>query len=77
MICIPADQYLTTPINHTRRHQQRLKQYPIFHINAFIHSFFPSTINIWNKLPNNVVNAATVNEFKTELTYDLLHNYII
>ena len=30
-------------------------------------TLFPSTIDIWNKLPNNVVNAATVDEFKINL----------
>ena len=65
---------ISTITGHIRRHQPRLKQYYFFHVHAFIHSFFPSTNDIWNKLPNNVVNAATIDEFKTKLTHDLLCN---
>ena len=41
IVDIPADQYLI-PISNTRsrRHQQRLKQYPSFQVNAFMNSFF-------------------------------------
>ena len=67
LVCIPADQYLIAATDHIRRHQQRLQQYPFFHVNAFMYSFFPSTISIWNKLPD-VANAVTINEFKIKLT---------
>ena len=40
LVCIPADEYLKAIIDHTRRHQQRLQQYLLFHANVFIHSFF-------------------------------------
>ena len=68
LVCIPADQYLKAITDHTRRHQQRLQQFPFFHVNVFMHSFFPSTISIWNNLPDDLVNAATINEFKSKLT---------
>ena len=43
------------------------------HVNTFIHSFIhPHAITMWNKLPNNVVNVATIDEFKPKLPYDLL-----
>ena len=67
-ICLPADQYLQAVTDHTRRHQQRLQQYPFFHVNVLMHSFFPSTISIWNNLPDDLVNATTINEFKSKLT---------
>ena len=72
MVCIPADQYLSIVTDHTRRHQPRLKQYPFFHVDAFIYSFFPSTVVIWNTLPDNVINVRTIDEFKAKLTYDFL-----
>ena len=31
------------------------------------HSFYPSTIPEWNKLPNETVNATSVNAFKSIL----------
>ena len=69
-----AVQYLI-PISNTRsrRHQQRLKQYPSFQVNAFMNSFFPSVINIWNKLPDSVIKTANISDFKDSLTHDLFN----
>ena len=68
LVSIPADQYLKAITDHTRRHQQRLQQYHFYHVNVFMHSFFPSTISIWNNLLDDAVNATTINEFKSKLT---------
>ena len=74
IVYIPADQYLI-PISNTRsrRHQQRLKQYLSFQVNAFMNSFFPSVINIWNKLPDSVIKTANISDFKDSLTHDLFN----
>ena len=76
IVCIPADNYYT-PITDTRniRHHQRVKQYASFHVNTFMNSFFPLSINIWNKLPNDVVSTATITDFKNRLTHDLFNSY--
>ena len=68
LVYIPPDQYLIAATEYIRRHQQRLQQYLFFRVNAVMHSFFPSTISIWNKLPDDVVNAVTINEFKIKVT---------
>ena len=62
IVCIPADQYLVSIPNTGRRHQQRLKlkQHPFLNVNAFMNSFFPSVIDIWNKLPDTAINAANM-----------------
>ena len=42
LVCISADQYLKAITDHTRRHQQRLQQFPFFHVNQCIYALiFP------------------------------------
>ena len=50
----------------TRGHNQRFS--PIStRVNCYHHSFLPSTIRIWNSLPNKVVAVENVNDFQTKL----------
>ena len=35
---------------------------------SFKFSFFPRTINEWNSLPKDIVNATSVDSFKSKLT---------
>ena len=39
--------------------------------NAFHHSFFPSTISLWNSLPLSIATAPTFNSFKRQLLNSL------
>ena len=57
-----TSKYNTRSSNNSRRftkYQPRL--------NAYLHSFFPMTVNLWNSLQNEVVTATTVDQFKSGL----------
>ena len=55
LVDIPASNYLTptTTSDITRGHHKRFLQ-PSSTINAYLYSFFPSSIKIWNCLPHNI-----------------------
>ena len=42
-------------------------QQPTTRIDSYLHSFFPSSIKTWNALPEDVVSATTLNQFKNKL----------
>jgi len=58
LINIPASSYLSlAPTAHnTRGHNRRFTQ-PMTRVNSYLHSFFPSTIKIWNSLPQHVIDS--------------------
>ena len=48
--------------------------------NRFLESFFPYTIKLWNKLPENIRQSKTLDKFKQSLTKILLnqdHGFIM
>ena len=51
---------------HTRGHSMKLQQ-PTTRIDCYLCSFFPSSIKIWNALPEDVVSTTIVNQFKNKL----------
>ena len=54
--------YTTLSNSCTGSHHHR---FTAAHINSYLYSFFLSTIKIWNDLPDVVINASSVDEFKT------------
>ena len=69
LVDIPASNYLTptTTSDITRGHHKRFLQPSCtLAVNAYLHSFFPSSIKIWNCLPNNIniVDSTNINQFK-------------
>jgi len=53
------------PSTHdTRGHYLRFLQLPT-RINAYHHSFFPSTIRQWNITPEHIINAPSIEHFKS------------
>ena len=67
LIDIPS--ILLAPLkSKTRRHQYRF-QIPQARINSYLHSFLPSTIKLWNNLPQHLVELSTfkLEQFKTQL----------
>ena len=38
-------------------------------VNAFLYSFFPSTIKLWNVLPDSIVTITNVENFKSKIMY--------
>ena len=43
-----------------------------FNVNAFVNSFFPPVIDVQNKLPDSVLNAANINDLKDRLDNPIL-----
>jgi len=42
-------------------------QQPMTKLNSYLHSFFPSTIKIWNSLSDDIVSSTTLNQLKQKL----------
>lgn len=61
---IPRDSYLTEPPMRSVRtnHSKTLRQ-PFSNINVHQYSLFPHAISVWNRLPEEVVNANTTESF--------------
>jgi len=55
IVGIPATVYLQPVTGYTTRGHDRKFVVPQSRINAYRHSFFPSTIMLWNSLPTSVV----------------------
>ena len=69
LIDIKASLYLTPTTSATRGHSRRYL-YIQARINAYLHSFFPSAVRIWNRLPVQLVNATSLEQFKILINYD-------
>jgi len=68
LVDLPASSYLL-PIStdhDTRGHTLRFVQ-PFTRIDSYLHSFFPSTIRIWNSLPQHVIDSNDIDQFKERL----------
>ena len=57
---------LTPLSSSTRGHSQRLDT-PFARTETYLHSFLPSTITLWNSLPNSLVELEDVDKFKDDL----------
>ena len=68
LVDIPASNYLipTTTSDITRGPHKRFLQLSST-INAYLYSFFPSSIKIWNCLPHNIVDSTNINQFKQNI----------
>ena len=40
---------------------------PMTRIDSYMYSFFPSPIEIWNDLPQNVIDSNDIDQFKQKL----------
>ena len=64
LVCIPSTPFLNpTTARATRGHNMKFLV-PQSSVNAHMYSFFPSTIRIWNQLPQQVVSAPSLETFK-------------
>ena len=68
LIDIPTDTILIpAPSNYSLRgHSMRLLQ-PNTRVNSYLNSFFPSSIKIWNNLPNDLITCSSLDQFKARL----------
>lgn len=71
LIDIPTD-HLHRTIGITRQ-CQNFRQ-PHSHTNSYLHSFYPSTIRLWNKTPLHVRNAPSLLSFQNQLSAVTLCN---
>ena len=62
IVHIDYDEVLTRNENPTRGHSQRYC-IPPTRINAYHHSFFPSTIRKWNTLPDCIITSRNIELF--------------
>ena len=54
-------------IYSTRSHERSQFAQPHARTNALYHSYFPSTISLWNSLPQSVTSSLSVSSFKRNL----------
>ena len=68
LIDIPTDTILIpAPSNYSLRgHSMRLLQ-PNTRVKSYLKSFFPSSIKIWNNLPNDLITCSSLDQFKARL----------
>lgn len=52
---------------NTRSNSRSTYIQPYAHSNLYLHSFYPSTLSLWNSLPQSVSNAPTILSFKHNL----------
>ena len=53
-----------TPLSTTTRGHNHRFVTPFAHTDTYLNSFLPSTINLWNSLPESLVNLDDINKFK-------------
>lgn len=64
LVNINKDEYLKAPNRHSSRTNNEKCIRPFLsRCNTFKHSFFPSVIEIWNDLPDDVVSAQSLDSF--------------
>ena len=70
LIDIPTNQYQQNDLTKTTRQSgyQNFK-IPTSNVNGHLHSFFPSTIRVWNKLSDNIKIESNIESFKNALQY--------
>ena len=68
LVDIQASSYLipATTIEYTRGHHMRFTQ-PFTRIDSYLYSFFPSSIKLWNALPNHILNSTNIEQFKQRI----------
>ena len=65
LVAIPATPFLI-PVRTSRGHSMKFF-IPQSTVNSHLYSFFPSTIRIWNQLPECAISARSLEAFKQRL----------
>ena len=66
VIDIPLDDL--TPLGRATRNSNLKYQIPQSSVNSHLHSFFPSSIRLWNNLPQHTKACDSVASFKTSIS---------
>ena len=73
LVCIPAKTYII-PVNTVPRKQHSLSHLiPHSRYDYHLYSFFPSTIRLWNSLPQHVVNLNSLKNIIETALFHLLY----
>ena len=67
LVDLKLPDYITYNHGATRGHNYKLT-IPSSRIDSYKYSYFPTTIKLWNKLPEETVNATSINDFSDLLT---------
>ena len=67
MVAIPASPHLQLLGAATRGHQYKYRV-PYCRTNTYKDSFFPSSIRLWNQLPEKLTNAKSLDTFKAGIS---------
>ena len=67
MVSVDFNHYLQQSVSHTRGYSIRFIQMQA-RVDVFLYSYLPSTICLWNSLPDDTVTSSTIDEFKNKLT---------
>jgi len=71
-VCVEFHNYLHPNRSSTRGHNLRFMQLPTS-IDAYLYSFLPSTIRLWNSLPAQLMQSLTLTDFKYNLYVHYTH----
>ena len=52
---------------NTRSNSQKAYNQPYAHSNSYFHSFYPSTLSLWNLLPQSIIISPSILSFKRNL----------
>ena len=70
LVCIPESSYIVQTSDSRTRGANKLIQHHT-KITTYKQSFFPRTIQEWNRLPIAVANATELEEFKASLLSEM------
>ena len=59
---------ILTPLSTSTRGHSQCFVTPFAGTDTYLNSFIPSTINLWNSLPDSLVNLDDINQFKEALS---------
>ena len=66
LVELPLPDYIIPAPRVTRGNSMKLV-HPPTNVDSYKYSFFPNSISVWNKLPEEIVNATSLNKFRTLL----------
>ena len=78
LIDIPTDTILIpAPSSYSLRGYSMKLLQPNTRVNSYLNSLFPSSIKIWNNLPNDLITCSSLDQFKARLVEHQLVTYLI
>ena len=66
LLDVPTDTILLPSSLQLRGHHKKIQQLPC-RVDAYVYSFFPQAIKLWNVLPQHLINSPDLSTFKERL----------